>query len=292
MEPCPTYNHDHLAAPLGLPFRPRNAAGSVKMADMAIRAVTMALALAALTLWLPAPALAAHWTPGPGTTWQVQFSGRLDRSVDADAFDVDLFDTSASTVAALHADERRVVCYINAGAWENWRPDASRYPRSVKGRALDGWPGERWLDIRRIDLLGPILTDRLDACRAKGFDGVEFDNVDGYSNGSGFPLTAADQLAFNRWLAAHAHERGLAVGLKNALDLASELEPAFDFAILEQCFEYRECGLAGPFVAARKSVVDIEYTLGRYRFCDRAARLGITAMRKRLSLDAWRRSCP
>jgi Uncharacterized conserved protein len=183
------------------------------------------------------------------------------------------------------------VCYINAGAWENWRPDAVLYPRSVKGRALDGWPGERWLDIRRIDLIGPILTDRLDACQAKGFDGVEFDNVDGYSNRTGFPLTAADQPAFNRWLAARAHERGLAVGLKNALDLAVELEPDFDFAILEQCFQHHECALAAPFVEAGKSVLDIEYSLGRAQFCERAQKLGIAAMRKRLSLDAWRRPC-
>lgn len=255
------------------------------------RVVAVALALAALALVTPPVVAAGRWTPGPGTTWQVQFSGRLDRTVDAASFDVDLFDTTASTVAALHSDGRRVVCYINAGAWEDWRSDASRYPRAIKGRALDGWPGERWLDIRRIDLIGPILTDRLNACKAKGFDGVEFDNVDGYSNRTGFPLTADDQLTFDGWLAARAHERGLAVGLKNALDLVAELEPDFDFAILEQCFQYHECALAAPFVEAGKSVLDIEYSLARARFCDRADGLGIVAMRKRLSLDAWRRPC-
>ena len=250
------------------------------------------IVLAVLAAGLPQIAAAARWSPGPETTWQVQFSGRLDLAADAQAFDIDMFDTAASTVVALHADGRHAVCYIDAGSWENWRPDAARYPRSVKGRALAGWQGERWLDIRRIDLLGPILTDRLDQCQAKGFDGVEFDNVDGYSNRTGFALTSADQLTFDRWLAARAHERGLAVGLKNTLDLADQLEPDFDFAILEQCFEYRECGLAAPFTADRKSVVDIEYSLGRRQFCDQAANLGIVAMRKRLSLDAWRRVCP
>ena len=288
----PAHKPDDLAARLAHLVVARTTGGSVKMGAVLSRAVAALLVLAASALLAPAPVVAARWKPGPGTIWQVQFSGRLDRSVDAEAFDVDLFDTSARTVAALHADGRRVVCYINAGAWEDWRSDAGRYPRSVKGRALDGWPGERWLDIRRIDLIGPILADRLDACTAKGFDGVEFDNVDGYSNPSGFPLTAADQLAFNRWLAARAHERGLAVGLKNTLGLAAALEPAFDFAILEQCFQYRECALAAPFVAAGKSVIDIEYSLSRDQFCDRAARLGISAMRKRLSLDAWRRPCP
>lgn len=264
---------------------------SVKMGDVRKGTVALLALLATQTLLMPPSVDAAHWKPGPGTTWQVQFSGRLDLSANADAFDLDLLDTSAATVAALHAKGRRVVCYINAGAWENWRPDAGRYPRSVKGLALAGWPGERWLDVRRIDLLGPILADRLDMCRAKGFDGVEFDNVDGYANRSGFPLTAADQLAFDKWLAARAHERGLAVGLKNTLDLADELEPHFDFAILEQCFWYRECSLAAPFVDAGKSVVDIEYDLARRQFCSKAQRQGISAMRKHLELDAWRVAC-
>src|SRR5688500_8299834 len=119
------------------------------------------------------------WTPQPGATWQIQFSGALDLSVSADVFDLDAFDTRARTVRKLHARNRAVVCYVNAGAWEDWRSDADRYPANVKGRPLDGWPGERWLDIRRLDVLRPIIGDRLDICVAKGFDGVEFDNVDG-----------------------------------------------------------------------------------------------------------------
>jgi hypothetical protein len=248
------------------------------------------MVLAALAGW-PVAAAPARWQPAAGDAWQIQFSGRLDTSVDADVFDLDLFDTPASAVAELQAAGRRVVCYINAGAWENWRPDAGRYPRAVKGKKLDGWPGERWLDIRRLGILGPIIEDRLDLCRAKGFDGVEFDNVDGYTNATGFALRRGDQLAFNRWLAAEGHARGLAAGLKNTLELAEELEPAFDFAILEQCFAYRECGLAAQFTGAGKAVLDVEYDLARRQFCGRAAKLGITAMRKHLDLDAWRRPC-
>ncbi|MEP7158019.1 MAG: endo alpha-1,4 polygalactosaminidase [Chloroflexota bacterium] len=257
---------------------------------MATRVVLAAIVLAALAAW-PAAAAPSRWQPRADATWQIQFSGRLDMTVDADVFDLDLFDTPISAVSELHAAGRRVVCYINAGAWESWRPDASRYARSVKGKKLDGWPGEKWLDIRRLGVLGPILKDRLDLCVAKGFDGVEFDNVNGYTNPTGFNLRRADQLAFNRWLAAESHERGLAVGLKNALELADELEPVFDFAILEQCFVYRECALAAPFIDAGKAVLDVEYDLARRRFCGRAADLGITAMRKHLELDAWRAAC-
>lgn len=235
---------------------------------------------------------AARWQPDPQLSWQVQFSGPIDTSVAADVFDLDLFDTPAVLVDALHADGRRVVCYVNAGAWEDWRPDAGRYPAEVKGRPLDGWPGEQWLNIRRLDVLGPILRDRLSLCRARGFDAVEFDNVDGYSNATGFPLTRADQLRFDRWLAKAAHEYGLAVGLKNTLGLAGRLEPDFDFALVEQCFQFRECGLTRPFTDAAKPVVVIEYSLPRSAFCARAAELGLIAMRKHRELDAWRRACP
>ena len=181
------------------------------------------VAVAALLILLAvhtARAAPAHWIPGSNLTWQMQFSGRIDLSVAADAYDLDMFETSARTVGKLHSRGRKAVCYINAGAWENWRPDADLYPSAVKGKALDGWPGERWLDIRRLDVLGPILTDRVAQCEQKGFDGVEFDNVDGYSNDTGFALSADDQLAFNRWLAQAAHDHGLAVGLKNALGFA------------------------------------------------------------------------
>ena len=108
-------------------------------------------------------------------------------------------------MAALKAAGRRVICYVNAGAFEEWRPDAKRFPKAVLGKDLDGWPGERWLDIRQWGKLEPILAARFDTCRAKGFDAVEPDNVDGYANDSGFPLTAADQLTFNRRVADLAH---------------------------------------------------------------------------------------
>src|SRR4051812_46156768 len=51
----------------------------------------------------------AVWVPAPGTSWQWQLSGPLDPSVEAAMYDLDLFDTPASTVAALHAQGRRVV---------------------------------------------------------------------------------------------------------------------------------------------------------------------------------------
>jgi hypothetical protein len=231
------------------------------------------------------------WVPDPGTTWQYQLQGKIDTFVDADAFDVDLFDAPQAKIDDLHSQGKHVVCYLNAGAWERWRPDAEDFPDELLGRKLDGWPGERWLDIRRIDLLAPIMEDRLDLCVAKEFDAVEYDNVEGYRNRTGFSLDGADQLAYNAWLAAVAHDRGLSVGLKNDLGQVDDLEPDFDFAVNEQCFQYDECDRLEPFIDAGKNVIIIEYHTGLDQFCPEAAELGAVAMRKKLSLRVWRQPC-
>ena len=129
------------------------------------------------------------WRPSLNTTWQWQLSGLpIDQSFDVDMYDIDLFDNGASVVAALQAQGSKVVCYVNAGGWEDWRPDASQFPDKVIGANLDDWEGEKWLDIRRLDVLGPIMEARIDLCKAKGFDGIEPDNIDGYLNNTGFPL--------------------------------------------------------------------------------------------------------
>jgi hypothetical protein len=231
------------------------------------------------------------WRPAPDTTFQWQLTAPVDRSVRAELYDIDLFENSAAVVADLHRRGRRVVCYMSAGSLERWRPDAGALPAEVVGRTLAGWPGERWLDVRRLDVLGPFLERRLDSCAAKGFDGVEADNVDAYQNRSGFPLTARDQLAFNRFLARAAHARGLSIGLKNDLDQVAALEPHFDWALAEQCFQYRECGKLRPFARAGKAVFVVEYRLARSRFCERARELGYVAMRKGRALGARRAVC-
>ncbi|CAL9423139.1 endo alpha-1,4 polygalactosaminidase [Streptomyces sp. enrichment culture] len=236
------------------------------------------------------PAPAERWRPRPGTAWQWQLSGRLDTSVDVPVYDIDGFDHDADTVAALHADGRKVICYLSTGAWEDWRPDAGAFPRSLLGRG-NGWKGERWLDIRRTDVLGPLMAARLDMCREKGFDAVEPDNMDGYANATGFPLTAADQLRYNRLIARLAHDRGMSVGLKNDLDQIPELVDDFDFAVNEQCAQYGECAALTPFVEAGKAVFHVEYELPTRGFCPQTRKLGLSSMLKRYDLDAWRRPC-
>jgi hypothetical protein len=237
----------------------------------------------------PAPSTAI-WKPSPTTTWQIQLTGSVDQTIDAQMYDIDGFDNAASVVSSLRAKGSRGVCYFSAGSYENWRPDTAQFPAAVLGKS-NGWAGERWLDIRRLDLLAPIMRARMDMCKAKGFDAVEPDNVDGYTNSTGFPLSASDQLAYNRFLADAAHARGLAAGLKNDLDQVADLVPWFDFAVNEQCFEYAECDMLAPFVTAGKPVFNIEYQGKIGTFCPASRSKGFMSVKKTLSLDAFREKC-
>jgi hypothetical protein len=233
-----------------------------------------------------------HWRPTKGLTWQLQLDGgTIDQSVDAQVFDVDLFETPTSTVQQLHDRGRKVICYFSAGSWEPYRPDAGDYPESVMAGPIDGWPDERWLDIRQHDVLRPLLAARLDLCVQKGFDGVDPDWLDHHTQETGFPITAADQLAFNRMLAGMAHERGLAIGLKNDLSQVADLAELYDFAVVEQCAEYDECDQLRPFLDRGKPVFHVEYDLRTSAFCADSHRLGLSSIRKRLGLDPWRETC-
>ncbi len=243
----------------------------------------------------PAPETPAptSWHPRPGMSWQWQLSGTIDTSVAVDIFDVDLFDTPQETIDLLHRQGKKVVCYFSAGTYENWRPDKSKFPKKVIGRRLDDWEGESWLDIRRLDKLRPIMVARIELAKQKGCDGVEPDNVDGYDNKSGFPLKAKDQIRFNRMLAAEAHKRGLSIALKNTLELVAELEPDFDWALNEQCFQYQECEMLQPFLDAGKAVLGVSYVSEKKakKICPKANQMGFSWLVKKWDLDAWRMDC-
>jgi hypothetical protein len=229
--------------------------------------------------------------PPVGVPWQYQLSGTLDLDVDAVVFDVDGEETSAEDVARLHDRGAYVVCYISAGSHEDWRSDAADYPDEVLGEPLDDWPGERWVDIRRTDVLLPLLERRMETCREKGFDAVELDNVDAYGADTGFPLTAEDQLAFNRAIADAAHRTGLAVGLKNDPEQVAALVDDFDFAVVEECASNDECDAYAPFVEAGKPVFLVEYALDHDEVCAAAREHGFSAITKDLDLEAPVRGC-
>ncbi len=236
------------------------------------------------------------WIPAAGTSYQIQYQGKLDLSVPAAAYDLDAFDTHGATVATLHGRGRHAVCYVDVGTWENWRPDASEFPTSVLGKPDGGWPGERWLDIRQTAILEPIMTKRFALCERKGFDAVDPDNIDGYTNNTGFPLTAADQLTYDMWVARAIHAQGLSAAQKNDGRQIARLAQVFDFAVVEQCFVQRWCGQFSRYASANRLVVDVEYGVRKSRFlaktCPADAQYHETAILKHLSLNAWIVNCP
>jgi len=180
-------------------------------------------------------------------------------------YDIDLFDNTADTIAKLHGDGRAVICYFST-QYEDWRPDAASWPASVLGAALDDWPGEKYVDIRS-DAVKAIMQSRLDLAVSKGCDGVEPDNVDEYTNENGLGITAADQTAFNTFVATEARKRGLSVGLKNDLDQVKSLQPQYDWALNEQCNQYSECTDLSAFTKAGKAVFGVEYSGSASKFC-------------------------
>ncbi len=256
----------------------------------------MRIAAIALVLTLAAPAAAEHWQPTAGTSFAIILSESPAMvTTTAEVVDLDLFETKASTVAALKAQGKRVVCYFSAGSWENWRPDKKKFPAAVIGKPLDGWPGERYLDVRNLDVLGPIMKARLDMCKRKGFDGADPDNVDSFETNTGFPLKRIDMIKYLRMLANAAHVRGLAIGLKNADAIAPSLMDVMDFAVTEDCFKQGWCAVSKNFIDNDKPVFAIEYTdnhINFSNFCTKANQLGLSPLLKKRKLDAWEKRCP
>jgi hypothetical protein len=198
------------------------------------------------------------YRPRVDATWQWQLDGTINTAYAVEIYDIDLFETPDAVLQQLRARGTRVLCYFSAGSGENRRPDYASIPSAALGRPLDGYPNERWLDIRSRAVLA-VMVARLDLARQRGCDGVEPDNIDGFTNNPGFPLTAEDQLAFNRHLANEAHRRGLTIALKNDGEQATELVDYFDLEINEQCHQYDECGDLRPFLDRGKPVLNTEY---------------------------------
>ena len=269
-----------------------------------------------LLAWMVAPVSASgtRRAPPPGVAWQYQLqtatggqfatSGGIDVGLcgttvlargcqRSKVFSIDLYGPSGATpnvegVRAIRSADGYAICYVDAGTWESWRPDAGMFVKSLLGRS-NGWPGERWLDIRQSHALLRIMARRVTLCERAGFQAVDFDNVDAYNNNTGFALTAADQISYDRALAALAHRHHMAVGLKNDGAQATALAPWFDFAIDEQCVQYHSCALLVPFLRASKPVYDVEYVGSPRSDCTAAPRR-IDVIVKALSLTAlpWR----
>ncbi len=267
-------------------------AGAALAAPAAVFAAVLLLVLAAgsgagavaATSASSPRAAAAWWTPPQQLTWFWQLQGTVRNDKPVAAYDIDGFENEASEVAALHAQGKHVICYIDAGTAEKFRPDYGEFPASTLGRS-NGWPGERWLDIRQLGAIEPIMAARFRMCREKGFDAVEPDNIEAFANKSGFEISPAQQLTYNEWIASEVHALGMAVLQKNDGEQSAELQPYFDGALSEQCNQYKECGDFQPYLAAGKPVLNAEYRGKLAKFCPADDAAGIMGARFALSLN-------
>ncbi|KAF1951680.1 hypothetical protein CC80DRAFT_391907, partial [Byssothecium circinans] len=173
--------------------------------------------------------------------------------------DIDLFDTDAATIADLKTSGKKVLCYFSAGTREDWRADTESFQASDIGKAMEDWPGENWVDVKSGSVR-EVMKRRIALAREKGCDGVDPDNVDGFSgNQDGWGYKQADYAAYVKFLAHESSAADLAIGLKNALELIPDVLDVVQFAVNEQCHEFNECALYKPFTAADKAVFNIEY---------------------------------
>ena len=169
--------------------------------------------------------------------------------------------TKPSEVAALHAQGKRVICYIDVGTAENFRPDYSSFPKSVLGHS-NGWPGEKWLDIRRLVGARADHDRALSDVPRKGLRrgrAGQHGSVSPTSRGSRSPPGSSS--TYNEWVAGEVHSLGMAVLQKNDGEQAAEQQPYFDGVLDEQCNQYHECADFQPYLAAGKPVLNAEYHL-------------------------------
>jgi hypothetical protein len=222
--------------------------------------------------------------------FQYQLSGSI-KNLSVKTVVVDLFDTSTSKIESLKQQGKTVLCYFSAGTSENWRSDYKSIPSNIQGNKVDGWAGERWLDTRAPAALD-LAKRRINLAAQKKCHGVDPDNVDGYGNNTGFSISKADSERFLKNMASHAHSKNLSIGLKNSAEIAGKLNTTLDFAVVEECFSYNECGSYSGFISKSKAVLIIEYGSRKSSWCSNAKSRKMSLIFADLDLDGRSENCP
>lgn len=229
---------------------------------------------------------------------------KLDHTIEqADVWNIDVFDTPASSVAELHRRGRKVIGYFSGGTYEDWRPDAHKFRKEDIGKKLDEWEGEKWVQTSS-PAIRHIMIERIELALSKGFDGIDVDNVDGYDHKTGLGLSKDSAVDFIKFLSHEGHSRGLACGLKNASDIIPRVIDDVQWIVQEQCVQYGDEEEYLPFIRKNKPVFHVEYPKGedtesskcnnekvvtgkQLRKCEKAKELGFSTIIKNIKLDQW-----
>ena len=133
--------------------------------------------------------------------------------------------------------------------------------------------------------------------KAKGFDGIEPDNIDGYEEDNGFGLTLNDTKLFCDWIIDEAHSRGLCIGQKNTEELVPLMCNKFDWVLTEDIFNQNIQNLYSLYISVGKPVFSAEYTdeMSITDFnafvCNKANQLKYFAFLKHRGLTKWTYVC-
>ncbi|WP_240334244.1 endo alpha-1,4 polygalactosaminidase [Sphingobium estronivorans] len=247
----------------------------------------------------PTPSPSPTPTPAPLSRWDwILQSQGLPATPPAVAYlDVDGFDTPASYVALAKSAGTKMICYLDIGSAESNRPDYASLAAisGLLGNSYPGFPGERYIDIRRYPEFIQIMDDRLRMCRDKGFDYVEFDVMDSFEDGAsttGFALTEQNMIAYVTALSSRARGYGLKPVQKNAGSSAPKLVSLFDAILFEDCVLDNFCADNAPYIAAGKPAFNAEYpeewpagTFDRARVCSVSASAQISTIITVVALD-------
>lgn len=280
--------------------------------------VALAPVAAGLGGAVAAQATTTWWHPGPITSWAYVIGENYPLAVptsvgNVQAYDSDLGDESglassgaplvdksiSSSVTAIHNSGAHAICYVDAGTAENWRSDYGKFDPSELGGADPGWPGEEFINVTdwaaavpsKYETLQTIMANRIALCKAEGFDAIEADNVDAYSDGNigTFTLTMTEEETYINNLLAVAHGDGLAFFLKNEINgdsLISTEAPKVDGEIDEQCWQYSECSALSIFVKEGKPVLNVEYkNFTESALCPKAKAFPMATIHTDLNLD-------
>jgi hypothetical protein len=260
-------------------------AGGGATAAVTARAAVTAVTAVARTWWHPAD---SGPNDGPEFQWELDHALDIHRASDTGSgavnslgkrsgattvYDIGGITNPDSTVTALHKLRDRAICYIEVGAAGNYYSAGDErikvtYYRQLEqahdlGARMPGY-SERYLNVRAASTVRIIEAMIRQQCAAKGFDAVEPDIDDSYTDTTGFPITEADNIRFDLALGAYAHSLGLAWGQKNGdndPEFSRALEPHTDFLLDEECNYYQTCGIvAPPYIKAGKLALDAEYT--------------------------------
>ncbi|UAJ78148.1 endo alpha-1,4 polygalactosaminidase [Leifsonia sp. ZF2019] len=165
------------------------------------------------------------------------------------------------------------ICYVNAfqtqpddtTTWAGANDDLIL--RNAKGvKVGDPEWNEYLLDTStaaKRTRIAAIVNGWIDECATKGFQAVEPDNLDSWTrskSGGKQLLTKQNNVNLATLLAAHAHQKGLAIAQKNTTELGSagKNTVGFDFAIAEECQYNTECDAYTSVYG--NNVIEIEYT--------------------------------